>query len=98
MMTTLRTHIRGKLAVLCLLLANAVALGVFVSTRPAAAIGLDVCDESEEEACDCFGAGLPWWNPGCYGVAGDTHHCEDGSECLDDCEGAGPNCRKPDVH
>ena len=95
MITTLKTHIGGKGAVLCLLLANAIALGVLSSTRPAVALGVDGCDEEVLSGCDCGPAIEPWVGAGCFNNFGDEFHCEDQTACRDDCTTSGRDCRKP---
>ena len=98
MATTFTTFTRGKLAVLCLLLANVIAFGVLASASPAAANPMDECDESgdwdEIFGCDCIAGGA--WRPTlCYGNFGEAYYCLDGRRCKDYCEKSGPDCRKP---
>ena len=96
MITILKTQMRGNLAVLCLLLANVLALGVLASTRPAVALGVDGCDEDVLTGCDCGPAIEPWVGAGCFDNNGDQFHCEDQTACRDDCTTTGRDCRKPE--
>ena len=89
MIMTLKTHLRGNLAVLCLLLANAIAFGVLSSSAPAMALGVDGCDESVLTGCDCGPAIEPWVGAGCFNNHGDRLHCKDETGCRDDCTTTG---------
>ena len=71
-----------RFPVLCLVLANMVALGVLASTQPAVAGPVDGCDEDEASGCGCLDAAV-WYPSGCYSHYGEGKACEDGGGCED---------------
>ena len=71
-----------RFPVLCLVLANMVALGVLASTQPAVAGNVDGCDEGEATGCGCLDATV-WYPSGCYDHAGVGMDCEDDGGCED---------------
>ena len=69
-----------RFPVLCLVLANLVAIGVLASTQPAVAGGVDGCDEDTASGCACLDVAV-WYPSGCYSHAGAIMACETAGEC-----------------